>query len=244
MARFVLVHGAWHGGWCFDPVRALLEEAGHRVFTPDLPGMGGSDADLAACTLQGWGDYVAGICRGAPGPVILCGHSRGGIVISTAAEAAPEAVSALVYICAMLLPAGMSRAAWKAQQQPNPVFDAIIRRHPTAPATVLDLAGVPDVMAQLSPPELVAAALPRLVAEPDAPRLTSLSLSCSGYGSVPRHYIECLQDRTIPIADQRRMHALQPCLTTTSIDCDHSPFLSAPHALADALRTIARGYDA
>jgi pimeloyl-ACP methyl ester carboxylesterase len=241
MATFVLVHGAWHGGWCFDAVRSMLEAEGHVVLTPDLPGMGGSDADLNGATLVGWGRFIADLCVAAVQPVILAGHSRGGIVISTAAEAAPGAIKALVYICAMLLPSGMSRGEWKAQQQPNPAFDHVIRPHPTARATVIDTQNAADVFAQMSPPEQVAAAMSRLVAEPDRPRLTPLSLSEACYGSVPRHYIECLQDRTIPIADQRAMQALQPCASVTTIDCDHSPFLSAPRALADALLAIATG---
>ena len=89
MATFILVHGAWHGGWCFDQVAALLRKEGHDVFAPDLPGMGGSEAELAAVTLQGWADFVAKLCRDAPSrPVVLAGHSRGGIVISQAAETA------------------------------------------------------------------------------------------------------------------------------------------------------------
>jgi pimeloyl-ACP methyl ester carboxylesterase len=241
MATFVLVHGAWHGGWSFDALRPLLEAEGHVVLTPDLPGMGGSDAILSACTLEGWGRFIADLCESAVQPVILAGHSRGGIVISTAAEAVPGAMKALVYICAMLLPSGMSRGEWKAQQQPNPAFDAIIRPHPTAPATVIDTKHAADVFAQMSPPDQVATAMKRLVAEPDRPRLTPLSLTETRYGSVPRHYIECLQDRTIPIADQRAMQALQPCASVTAIDCDHSPFLSAPRELADALLAIAEG---
>ena len=51
MATFVLIHGSWHGGWCFDEVRALLETQGHAVIAPDLPGMGGNEAELAAVTL-------------------------------------------------------------------------------------------------------------------------------------------------------------------------------------------------
>src|SRR5580765_5765914 len=93
MATFVLIHGSWHGGWCFDEVKALLEAAGHRVIAPDLPGMGGTEAELGAVTLQGWADFVAGLCRDAPQrPVVLAGHSRGGLVIGQDAETAPEAI--------------------------------------------------------------------------------------------------------------------------------------------------------
>jgi pimeloyl-ACP methyl ester carboxylesterase len=58
---------------------------------------------------------------------------------------------------------------------------------------------------------------------------------------VPRHYVECLHDRTIPIEDQRRMERLQPCTSVTALDADHSPFLSAPDALADALLALVEG---
>lgn len=238
MAHFVLVHGAWHGGWSFDLLRAPLEAAGHTMAAPDLPGMGGDAATLAATSLQSWADVAAAACRAAPaGPVILCGHSRGGLVVSQAAETAPEAIDASVYICAMLLPSGMSRGEWKARQVPNPDFDAIIR--PVEAGTVIDTEHAIPVFAQLSPPDLAAAAMTRLLAEPNLPRLTPLSLSDARYGSVPRHYIECLHDRTIPLADQRAMQALQPCRTVQSLDADHSPFLSAPAELAAALCRIA-----
>jgi pimeloyl-ACP methyl ester carboxylesterase len=239
MASFVMIHGAWHGGWCFDPLRDLLEAAGHTLIAPDLPGMGGTAEELEATRLEDWAEFAAGICREQEGPVLLCGHSRGGIVISQAAEAAPDAIDALVYICAMLLPTGLSRAEWKAQQVPNPAFDAILM--PVRGGTVIDAANAGPVFAQLSPPAMVAQACARLLAEPDIPRATPLRLSEARYGSVPRHYIECLHDRTIPLADQRRMQEMSPCATVTALDADHSPFLSAPAALAGALLTIAAG---
>ncbi len=240
MATFVMIHGAWHGGWCFDLLKPLLEADGHRMIAPDLPGMGGSDSELAAVTLAGWGDFVADLCRKASDPVILCGHSRGGIVISEAAERAPDSVAALVYICAMMLPSGMSRASWRQVSEPNPGFAAIQMPHPSGHARLVDQSIAAPIFAQLSPPDLVAAALSRLVAEPDGPREEKLSLSAQRYGSVPRHYVECLHDKTISIGDQRHMQMLQPCTSVVSIDTDHSPYLSTPQALADALLDIAR----
>ena len=239
MATFILVHGAWHGGWCFDPIRPLLEAEGHATIAPDLPGMGGSDAKLAAVTLEGWAEFVVDLCRAAPRrPVILVGHSRAGIVLSAAAEIAPEAIDALVYLCAMLIPPRESRASFKARQVGNPDFDAIRLPHPSGHATLIDKAGAIPVFSQLSPPDLAAAAVERLVAEPNAPVATRLDLTPERYGSVPRHYVECLHDRTIPIADQRTMQEFQPCRTVATLDADHSPFLSAPEALAAALLAL------
>lgn len=240
MATFILIHGAWHGGWCFDVVRERLEAAGHAVVAPDLPGMGGSDAELAGVTLAGWADFVADLCRGSEQPVILAGHSRGGIVISEAAERVPEKVAALVYICAMMLPAGWSRADWRKRAEPNPDFAAIQLPHPSGHAKIIDIARAAPVFAQLSPPDLVEKALIRLMAEPDEPRTAALHLTAERYGSVPRHYIECLHDRTIPIADQRAMQALQPCDSVTSLEADHSPYLSTPDELSAALLRIAQ----
>jgi pimeloyl-ACP methyl ester carboxylesterase len=239
MASFVLIHGAWHGGWCFDTLQPLLEAKGHSVIAPDLPGMGGSADALASVTLNGWADFTVNLCRNADAPVILVGHSRGGIVISAAAEQAPDAMVALVYICAMLLPDGMSRADMRAAIAPNPAFEAIRKDVPNG--SVIDADGAPAVFAQLSPPEQARAAAARLVAEPSVPSATRLRLSDERFVSVPRHYIECLEDRAIPIEDQRSMQAMLPCASVTTLNADHSPFFSTPQDLADALIAIAQG---
>lgn len=239
MATFVLIHGSWHGGWCFDQVRPLLEAAGHAVIAPDLPGMGGDEAALGAVTLGGWAQFAADLCRNAPQhPVILAGHSRGGLVISQAAEQAPDAVDTLVYICAMMLPDGMSRAQFKRDEGPNPAFDALISRTPGGHGTRITGADPAAVFAQLSPPDLVAGAMARLVDEPHGPRSEPLRLSPDRFGRVPRVYIECTDDRTIPIASQRRMQHLVPGARIETLWADHSPYLSRPEALAAMLLAL------
>jgi pimeloyl-ACP methyl ester carboxylesterase len=236
MATFVLIHGSWHGGWCFDAVKALLEAAGHHVIAPDLPGMGGDDAALAAITLQGWADFAADLCRQAPSrPVILAGHSRGGLVVSQTAETAPEAIDALVYICAMMLPDGISRAEFKTLEEANPAFDGLITPTPGGHGTVITGSDPGAVFAQISPPDAVAAAMARLLSEPHGPRSEKLHLSAARWGSLPRTYVECTQDRTIPLSSQRRMQAMSPGARVVTLDADHSPFLSRPQELAQAL---------
>lgn len=236
MASFILIHGSWHGGWCFDEVRQHLERAGHEVIAPDLPGMGGNEATLRATTLAQWADFAVSLCRSAAQrPVILAGHSRGGIVVSQAAETSPADIDGLVYICAMMLPDGMSRTAFKALEAPNPTFDAIVSPILGGAASVADGGAGRAIFAQLSPPELVAQAMARLVAEPHGPRSTPLTLTSTRFGRLPRVYIECTQDRTIPIASQRLMQSLVPGAILETLDTDHSPFLSMPEELAAAL---------
>ncbi|MEH6660113.1 MAG: alpha/beta fold hydrolase [Parasphingorhabdus sp.] len=241
MASFILIHGSWHGGWCFDGIKTILEEQGHEVIAPDLPGMGGDEQQLRAVTLQGWADFAAELCRNAKQkPVILAGHSRGGLVVSQTAETAPDAIDGLVYICAMMLPDGMSRAQFKQLEGPNPAFDAIITAIANGGGTVVDGEAGRDIFAQLSPESLVDNAMERLVAEPHGPRSEPLQLTAGGFGSLPRTYIECTADRTIPINSQRKMQKLVPGADIVTLDADHSPFLSRTKELATALIAAAK----
>lgn len=236
MASFILIHGSWHGGWCFDTLKALLEAHGHEVIAPDLPGMGGNEAALRSVTLDGWAAFAADLCRDATqSPVVLAGHSRGGIIVSQAAEMAPDAIDALVYICAMMLPDGMSRADFKQLEEPNPAFDAIISPVLEGAGTVVDKDKAGAIFAQLYPPETAAAAMAQVVAEPHGPRSTRLTLSAERFGSLPRTYIECTEDRAIPLSSQRLMQQLVPGAEVVTLWADHSPYLSRPQALAAAL---------
>ena len=198
--------------------------------------MGGDEAELRAVTLEGWARFTVDLCRRArQRPVVLAGHSRGGVVIGPAAEAAPESIDALVYICALMLPDGMSRAAFKKLEEPNPRFDEIIIPVYGDAGTIVDPVVAPQVFAQLSPPGKVADAMDRLVAEPKGPRETALRLTPERFGRIARTYVECTQDRTIPLSSQRLMQKLVPGAEVVTLDADHSPFLSCPRELAQAL---------
>ena len=110
MANFVLVHGAWHGGWCYKRVAGLLRRAGHEVYTPTLTGLG-ERAHLIRPTvsLETHVDDVVGVLRCEElSDVVLCGHSYGGMVISGVAEQAADRLRALVYLDAFVPENGQS----------------------------------------------------------------------------------------------------------------------------------------
>jgi pimeloyl-ACP methyl ester carboxylesterase len=110
MATFVLVHGAWHGSWCWKRVRTALQARGHEVFTPTLTGVGershllSPDVNLAT-HIQ---DVVNLIQWEELSDVVLCGHSYGGCVISGVADRMPDRLGALVYLDAIVLENGQS----------------------------------------------------------------------------------------------------------------------------------------
>jgi len=106
----VLVHGAWHGGWCWRRVREILGARGHAVFTPTLTGLGervhlrrrGDDLELHVT------DIVNVIEYEDLRDVVLCGHSYAGMVITGAADRLAERLSALVYVDAYVPEDGQS----------------------------------------------------------------------------------------------------------------------------------------
>jgi pimeloyl-ACP methyl ester carboxylesterase len=231
---YVLIAGAWHGAWCWDRVTPLLEAQGHRVLTPELPATGRDHADPAAVTLETWARFVAHVIAGESQKVTLVGHSRGGIVISRVAELIPERVNRLIYVSAYLLPAGMTLAGAARSDTASLVPPNMIPAESGITCTLR-----PDVIRQALFGQCADTdyqhALARLTPEPLKPLVTPLKVSAPRFGSVPRTYIECLQDRTVTLAAQRRMQSDLPCDPVLTLDSDHSPFLSHPQELARLL---------
>jgi pimeloyl-ACP methyl ester carboxylesterase len=104
MANFVLVHGAWHGGWCYSRVARILRAAGHEVFTPTLTGLGershliGRDVNLDTHIK----DVLNVIEWEGLDRLVLCGHSYGGIVVTGVADEIADRLIALVYLDAFI----------------------------------------------------------------------------------------------------------------------------------------------
>src|SRR5579872_3111269 len=100
MATFVLVHGAWHGGWCWQKVIPFIEEAGHEVYAPTLTGMAERASELSPeigldTHIR---DIVGELVEKNLHGVILVGHSYGAIVITGVVDQVPERIAHLVYL--------------------------------------------------------------------------------------------------------------------------------------------------
>ena len=234
MSTYLLIHGAWHGGWCWRKVVPLLEAQGHRALAPDLPGHGDDKTPVPAVTLKSYADRICEIVSAQTEPVILAGHSMGGIAITQAAENCPNQIGALVYVCAFLPRNGDSLMTWALQDRESMVNPSTT--DPRADGTI-------GFKAEHSREAFygnctdgdVAFAQSRLVPQSGAPFGTPVETTAERWGRIPRYYIECARDRAITLKLQREMQKQSPCRQTFSIDTDHSPFFSAPEQLVDIL---------
>jgi pimeloyl-ACP methyl ester carboxylesterase len=243
MATFILIHGAWHGSWCWERIIPLLEAQGHRVLAPDLPGMGNDHSPLANITLDTWVQFVCNLVRQQNEKVILVGHSRGGIVISQAAEYVADHIQGLIYLTAFLIPNSetlletLQRHPRDPERQPDLVISA-----DRSTSTVTE-ASIRDTFYNTTPDDWAKRAASQVGPEPMTVFVTALALSDAAFGKVPRAYIECLQDKAIPLDLQRSMVSKLPCQTVVSLDTDHSPFYSAPEALTSRLLELATKFE-
>jgi pimeloyl-ACP methyl ester carboxylesterase len=239
LTTFVLVHGAWHGAWCWREITPLLETEGHTVLTLDLPGHGDDDSPVSAMTLESYARRVQEALESAAEPVVLVGHSMGGMVVTQAAEYVPDRVRRLVYLTAFLpgdaqaLPDLASSFEGADNVQPNLVVD-----EQSGTCVVADGAAEWLFYGDCTP-EATAYALSRLRPEALAAFGSPVHVSEAGAGAIPRAYIECARDQAITHALQQHMHERLPCDPVLSIDTDHSPFLSRPRELAEHLLTLA-----
>jgi pimeloyl-ACP methyl ester carboxylesterase len=236
-AHFVLVHGAWHGAWCWYRMMALLEAAGQRVTALDLPGGGIDTTPPASTTLQSLADRVIAFLDTLTEPVILVGHSAGGPVISTVAEARPQAIAKLVYLTAYLLTDGMPQIL-AAAEDTETLVTAHIVLHPDG-TLELDPAGRREALYGDCRAADVALAQSLLKPVGIGPLAEPVRVGAA-FESVRRFYVACSRDRGISPAEQRRMYERLPCERVFELKSDHSPFLSHPTALARVLAKIAR----
>ncbi len=105
---FVLVHGAWHGGWCWIRVAERLRAAGHRVFTPTQTGLADRKHLLSKdITLDTFTKDVANVIEAEElTNIVLVGHSFGGLAISGVADVMPDRIRRLVYLDSLIVEGG------------------------------------------------------------------------------------------------------------------------------------------
>lgn len=272
----VLVHGFWHGSWCWSPVTERLARRGVPSIAVDLEGFGlharspearwerpfdsaafaVAPSPVAHVTATSAAELLIAELTGIGGgaPLTVVAHSMGGVVATRAAELAPELFAELVYVAAYAPVSGMPGAAYIATPEnagdqvggllvADPAVTGALRIDPADPAR---RAAVREVFYHDVDPATADAAVALLSTDggmgiPGE----AFTVTPERYGRIPHTYVVCTEDRVVPAALQRRFVreidavATRPA-TVVELGTSHSPFLSAPDALADVLADARR----
>jgi pimeloyl-ACP methyl ester carboxylesterase len=230
MATFALVHGAWHGAWCWERLIPELEGHGHAAIAVDLP----CDDVTAGCAA--YAEAVIAETAGAGDDLVLVGHSLGGLTIPLVAAARPALK--LVFLCALIPQPGLSLAD-QLERDPGifaPGFGEGVARDGQGRSYWVDEDAAADAFYGDCPRQLASWALARL--RPQArlpsiepcplaewPAVESVSLFASGDAAISPDWSRC--------AARERLGA-----NTVELPGDHSPFLGRPGELAEMLLSV------
>ncbi len=232
LPNFVLIHGAFHGGWCWRRVADRLTAAGARVFAPTMTGLGERAHLLnGAVGIETFFRDAIGVIEAEElTDVVLVGHSFGGAVISGVADRVRDRIAQLVYLDAVVPLAGQSALSCL----PRETQEIRLRRAKAAPGgltiplpteTMFDLPPGPDwdwVARRITPHPLAAYTDPIVLAHP------------VGNG-LPRVYIRCTGPVYPAVAPSYDRIKTDPDWTLIDIDTGHDAMVSAPEELTDIL---------
>jgi len=228
VTTFALVHGAWHGAWCWERLVEPLERRGHRAVAVELPG------EDPAAGLDAYADTIATALAGVEDEVVVVAHSLNGLVAPLVAARRP--VRALVYLAAFVPVDGQSmNEQFRSSPEPillfeeRPVADEQGRSHwPDEAAATRAL--YPDLA-----PEDARWAFARL--RPQAPT-TQKEPHPAGLPSVPAVYIVCSDDTGVNPAWMRRVARERLGVEPVELAAGHFPMITVPDALAAALDAV------
>jgi pimeloyl-ACP methyl ester carboxylesterase len=191
---FVLVHGAWHGAWCWAGVIGELEKLGDRAFAVDLPGHGASPVSRADVTLSGYIDHVTKFIehRGMNN-VVLAGHSLGGMTISGVVQKIPHRIKRVIYVSA-IVPLDGEGAIHTLPDAPAVARALEALRSNPDPSSAVDEQMFRGSFIQDASRDLQDFVLSALVPEPVVPMLEPISMKDFYTCGVPQSFLVCEND--------------------------------------------------
>ncbi len=244
--RFVLIHGGFHGAWCWERLIPELNKLGHEAIAIDLPGHGERRDERSTLA-----DRRAAILEVLEPGDVLVGHSGGGYDITIAADAATDKVGHLVYLAAGLPLEGRSvlEATGGAQEEDEGAVTQLmsdetgmlefLRPLPDGRLAVTDQQGAWDFFYHDCDEATARAAFERLSPAPHDFNTEPVHVPNFWAADLPRSFILCLQDRAMP-AGMSDLVIERLGVEPLAIDASHSPFYSKPAELAALLERAVR----
>ncbi|MGW1029117.1 alpha/beta fold hydrolase [Streptomyces sp. NPDC002577] len=236
MATYVLVHGAAHGGWCYQWVARILRQAGHDVYTPTLTGLGershllSNDIDLEFHI----NDILQVLKYEDLHDVVLAGHSYGGVVVTGVADRATDRIGHLVYLDSVTPINGMSLAdAW-----PSQIAETRIKGEFVNGVEVLLQPGQePTPNYGVTDPDAIAWMAPKLTPHPSKCFVQKLRLANEAQLSeIPQTQIICTDSPLYH--DAARLTKARGIGQVWDIDTGHDLMISEPEAVAELLLRV------
>jgi pimeloyl-ACP methyl ester carboxylesterase len=222
----ILVHGAYHASWCWQFLVAELSQRGVSALTIDMPGRDG--VHLASGSLAEGAARLRSAIAQVDGPVLVCGHSFGGMVVTEGVPAEAD-VTEVVYLAALVPAAGQSAGEAAPGMQDAAIAAALV---PAADGALgFDPSYAREIFYHDCTQEQSDWATAQLCSEP-----VDLFTTPVGQAAWQHHqscYVVCDEDAAVPIPVQERGAAR--CDATLRIPTSHSPMLSRPDLLADLL---------
>lgn len=228
MTTFALVHGGYHGSWCWEHLTPLLEQAGHDVVVMDLP------LEDSTATFDTYADVVCAALADSGDDVVLVGHSYAGNTIPLVAARRP--LRHLVYLCAMIPDIGRSLADQLSDEPDmlNPVYvDGLSALDEQLRQGWTDLDAAREVFYGDCSEQIAQAAINRLRPQSVYPAIQPCSLA--EFPSVKTTYVVCSDDQMLRPEWSRRTASQRLGAELIELPGDHSPFYSRPAVLADVL---------
>lgn len=235
---FILIHGSWHSAWNWFRVSPILEQMGHQVIAPDLPGMGRDKTPIEEVRFDKTVQILCDLIDTVPGKVILVGHSKNGVLISQVAEYRPEKIEKLIYLAAVLAKDGKAAVDYFKLDK-DEVLGPHITNYPETNSSTLDSRIYKEGLYHDCDDEITEMAKVLLSHEPRQTATAPIHITDENYGTVRRFYIELTEDRAITPGLQQKMHTEMPCEKVYKMATSHSPFFSKPQELVDILIQIA-----
>lgn len=228
MTDYVLVHGGWHGGWCWRDVAALLIARGHRVFAPSLTGL--AERGHLIDHVEGPDTHVEDIARLIEWENLdgftLVGHSYGGTIVTGVASRIPERIGRLIYLDAMVPEVSNQSAA--TLSNPQRAAEVAAARRPDGHTD-------PTGFERWVSPERIEWLKSMATPQPGTCFGKGVTLTGRQHAVKRKEYIICLRHKPSPFWAFHEKYKDEPGWISHELDCLHDAMIEVPEALVDIL---------